>query len=329
MFSIGGKKNLNMYILKILEEYTDADNVLTQDGIIEKLRLFGMECERHTVKSNLDALRTMGYKIISTTKGSYLEKDSLNVAELRMLIDNVLFSKNISQDDKKSLLEKLRGMANTHSKDKLPRTSALMNMIHSENTQTLDALSIIGDAIEAGKKIQFVYNRYGIDFKLHPRREEPYIVNPYQLVVSNGRYYLLGNYDKYDDISHYRVDRITCAKILPDPVKSKKQIKDFIQGVLNLPQHMAEHIYMYNGESVWIKFWADAEIMDDLVDWFGKKFTVLKSDETKILVRLKCNEQAMIDWALQYGKHVVIVEPQKLRQSLENILRRMVAAYEA
>ena len=36
-----------------------------------------------------------------------------------------------------------------------------------------------------------------------------YIVNPYQMAATNGRYYLIANYDRYTNISHYRVDKIS------------------------------------------------------------------------------------------------------------------------
>lgn len=329
MFADNGKKNLNMYILKILEEYSDANNVLTYQDIIDKLKLFGMKCERHTVKNNLDALRDMEHKIISTSKGSYLEKDSLNDAELRMLIDSVLYSKNVSQDDKKSLLEKLRDMANEHSRKKFSHVAEVSRLFNSGNDETFDTLKTINDAIKDGRKIQFVYNSYGIDFKLHPRRDRPYKVSPYQLVVTNGRYYLIGNYDKYNDISHYRVDRITCAEILDEPVKPKKQITDFVNGVFRLSEHMAEHIYMYGGKSERIIFVADIKMMDELVDWFGKDFTVTKISENKIRVRVRCNEHAMIYWALQYGKDIVLEKPQSLIESVKNIAKKIVADYES
>ena len=324
----GGKKNLNISILNILEKYSDENNLLTQQDIIKRLKLFGLRCERHTVKSNFDALREMGHKIISTSKGSYLEKDSFNDAELRILIDSVLFSKNVSQGDKKSLLEKLRGMANNYSNKKFSHVADVSKLFNSENDEMLDALDVINDAIKDGKKIQFIYNRYGTDFKLHPRREEPYKVSPYQLAVTNGRYYLIGNYDKYNDLSHYRVDRITGAKILDEPIKPKKQIEGLIQGQFNLSDHMAEHIYMYSGESKYITFVADAELMDELVDWFGKNFTVIKISEEKIRVKVKCNEHAMIFWALQYGKHIVIEKPQTLIDSVTAIAKKIVADYE-
>jgi predicted DNA-binding transcriptional regulator YafY len=71
----------------------------------------------------------------------------------------------------------------------------------------------LDEAITKNKKVAFIYNSYGADKKLHPKREIEYIVNPYQMVATNGRYYLVCNYDKYDTISNYRVDRITKIRI--------------------------------------------------------------------------------------------------------------------
>ena len=62
--------------------------------------------------------------------------------------------------------------------------------------------------------MSFQYLEYGVDKKLHPKLREDgsvreYVVNPYQMAAKEGKYYLICNYDKYDDISNYRVDRIT------------------------------------------------------------------------------------------------------------------------
>ena len=92
---------------------------------------------------------------------------------------------------------------------------------------------------------------------------------------------------------------------------------------------MAEHIYMYSGESIWVKFIADVELMDELVDWFGKNFTVKKIGDKKIRVELKCNEHAMTYWALQYGKDIVIESPQSLIDSVKKIAKKIVADYES
>ena len=56
----------------------------------------------------------------------------------------------------------------------------------------------------------FHYLEYHTDKKLHKRRNKngkvrEYIINPYQLVAKEGKYYLICNYDKYDDISNYPI----------------------------------------------------------------------------------------------------------------------------
>ena len=75
---------------------------------------------------------------------------------------------------------------------------------------TIDALD---EAIEQKRQVEFEYCDYGTDRALHPRlnsEEQPrkHLINPYQMVATNGRYYLIANYEKYDNISHYKVDKI-------------------------------------------------------------------------------------------------------------------------
>ena len=133
-----------------------------------------------------------------------------------------------------------------------------------DNKQLMYVIEVINDAIEKKKKISFTYNDYGTDFKLHPRRQEEYIVNPYQMVANNGRYYLIANYDKYDDVTHYRMDRITDVRILDAGRKPMKKVKGLENG-LNLSKHMTEHMYMFGGDSVRILMKAQKGLINDLV----------------------------------------------------------------
>lgn len=320
------KKMLNMLILEILKDYTDTEHPLTQQQIIDLLsHNYGAACDRRSVRNNIRSLQDMGYDIC-TRRGCYLVEREFDDAELRMLIDSVLFSKNISSAQAKRLIDKLKGFGNRHFQAKVSHVSNLPDIFHSDNKQTMVALDALNDAIEAKKKVSFIYNRYGMDFKLHPRREEPYIVSPYQMVANNGRYYLIGNYDKYDDVSHYRIDRITSVTQLAEPRKPKSNIKEFAQG-FNLPRHMAEHIYMYSGESVTVKFTADIDLMDELIDWFGRDFRIQEIGGGTMLVMLKCNERAMLYWALQYGKHIEIKKPESLRDAVRKIVQQMAEKY--
>ena len=327
MYATGNKKMLNMLILDILKEYSDENHKLTQQEIIRLLRVnYDMECDRRSVKNNILCLKEMGYEI-SMDGGYYLVERDFEDVELRMLIDSVLFSKQLSQRQAKGLIEKLKKQGNRYFPAKVSHISNLPDLQHSDNKQVMYVLDAINDAITEKKKVSFVYNDYGTDFKLHPRREESYIVNPYQVVANNSHFYLIGNYDKYDDISHYRIDRITCVKILDEAVKPQKEIKDFEKG-FSLPKHMAEHIYMFSGESVPIRLRVNSDLMNELIDWFGRDFRIKKTDDEGILeISFTCNESAMFYWALQYGPYVEVIEPESLRTRIREALREMYERY--
>ena len=327
MYGTGNKKMLNMLILDILKEYSDEKHRLTQQEIIRLLKSnYGMECDRRSVKNNILYLRELGYEI-SMDDGYFLMRRDFNDAELRMLIDSVLFSKNLTQVQAKRLIEKLEKQSNRYFSAKVAHISNLPDLQHGDNKQLMYALDAVNDAIAERKKIKFTYNVYGTDFKLHPRREPLYIVNPYQIVANNGFYYLIGNYDKYNDISHYRLDKMTNVEILQEKVKPKKEIEDFSQGY-NLPRHMAEHLYMFGGPSVRVKMLAPEGMMSELIDWFGKDFIVRKTDvEGQIEVVVKVNEQSMFFWALQYGPYVEVLEPKSLRMKIKNAVSDMAEKY--
>ena len=320
------KKFLNMLILEILEQHTDSDHCLTQLEIVDLLeKNYGIRCTRQTVKNNLMLLKDMGYEI-SLQGGVCLMSRQFEDAELRMLIDSVLFSRTLSGAQAERLIEKLVGLGNKYFHAKVKHVSHLPKLIHSDNKQVLLNLDVLNDAIEQGRKVSFIYNSYGKDFKLHPKREEPYIVSPYQMVANQGRYYLLGNYDKYNNISHYRLDCMTNVQMLDDKVKPKDQVEDFAKGY-SLPRHMAEHIYMFSGPSVQVKMRVSEHMMGALIDWFGKEFRIVQEDADKLIVSVACNKLAMRYWALQYGEYAEILEPESLRDEIREAVNYMASFY--
>lgn len=326
MYATGNKKMLNMLILEILKEYSDQDHHLTQQEIIKLLQLnYGMECDRRSVKANILSLKELGYEI-SMDDGYYLMERDFEDAELRMLIDAVLFSNSMTTKQAKTIIEKLKKQSNRYFTAKVSHVSNLPELHHGDNTQLLYVLDTINDAISERKKISFIYNNYGTDFKLHPKRKEPYVVNPYQMVANNGRYYLIGNYDKYDDIAHFRLDKMTCVTILPERVKDQRQVKGMENG-LNLSKHMAEHVYMFSGESARVRMRVDTSIMTELIDWFGKDFWISNVKDREMDISLTINEEAMFYWALQYGPFVEILEPLSLRKRLQDSIEKMNEKY--
>lgn len=188
------RKKLILMILDILKDYSDEDHPLMQDDILHHLKLiYDTTCDRRTISSNIRMLGDMGYEILHSRKGYYLAERPFENAELRLLIDSVLCSQTISEKQSKDLIEKLCGLGNTYFEAKVSNVCCNREMTHLDSKQLLYTVDKIHNAIEGKKKISFTYNAYGTDFKLHPKRNIKYIVNPYQIVVNLNKYYLIGN----------------------------------------------------------------------------------------------------------------------------------------
>ena len=326
LYALQDKKVLNMMILEVLEQYTDSDHRLTQQKIVELLeKNYGVPCTRQTVKNNLMLLKNMGYDI-SMRGGIFLKSRLFDNAELRMLIDSVLFSRTLSGEEAERLIKKLTGLGNKYFHAKVKHVCHLPKLIHSDNKQVLLNLDVLNDAIEQERKVRFTYNSYGKDFQLHPRRKAPYIVNPYQMVANQGRYYLLCSYDASNRLSHYRLDYMTKLEMLDAKVEPMDQMEDFAQGY-SLSKHMEEHIYMFSGPSVQVKMRVSEHMIGALIDWFGKKFRIVQEEADKLIVSVACNKHAMRYWALQYGQYAEILEPESLRDEIREVVDCMASVY--
>ena len=340
MYTAQPKNMLVMNILEILKKHSDENHRLNQKDIIDLLESeCQMTVDRKAVKRNLMNLIDSGYELeyketIRTNKKGepealysdwYLVRDFTD-AELRLLIDSLLFSKHIPYSQCKELIEKLKKLSSKYFEAKVKHIRNLPEKMPN-NKQIFYNIEILDEAISKGKKVEFQYNDFGTDKKLHPRMNEDevrkYIVNPYQMAATNGRYYLIANYDKYSNISHYRVDRISEIKILDEPVKKQRELSESI----NLPKHMAEHIYMFSGESERVTMRIDKHLVADVIDWFGKDVMFYEETEDSVMVCVMVNLRAMRYWAMQYINHVEVLKPAKLREQIKNDLLAAVGKY--
>jgi len=337
------RKKLSFAILNILRKYTDEDHRLSQKDIIDILKTeYDMTADRKSVKRNITSLMEMGYEInfsealrMFPNKDGVLEESYIlsdfwlerefTDSELRLLIDSLLFSKHIPYSQCKELVEKLGSLSNQYFKSRVRFISTLPETV-PKNKELFYTIEVLDEAIAKGKQVALTYNSYGTDKKLHPRRDREYIVNPYQMAATNGRYYLIGNYNKYDNLSNYRLDRITDIRLLDTPVKPVRQVEGLKNG-LYLPTHMAEHLYMFSGESVPVIFRMNKDVLNDVIDWFGSD--IVFSDETadEVTARVTVNWHAMRHWALQYCRHVRILTPSDLEKQVQQDLAGALDCY--
>lgn len=246
------------------------------------------------------------------------------------MVDSLLFSKHIPYKQCMRMIRKVEGLASRYFKSKVKHVHTLPENL-PRNPELFVAIEVLDEAIGKGRQVEFEYQEYGVDKKLHPRTDEAgkvrkYLVNPYQMVAANGRYYLIGNLDKYDNVAHYRVDRIKRICLVDHPVKPATRIKELRDG-LNLPQHMAEHIYMLGGESVRAGFLVDRHFVSDVLDWFGCDVTFREVGAQTVRAEVRVNSEAMCYWAMQYANHVQVVSPPSLVERIKRDLRAAAEKY--
>ena len=303
MASSSNKKLSILYVLRILEKYSDENHLLTQEDIVQKIySVYGMECERKSIGASLDSLEELGYDIVRVPrKGCFLGERTFESSEVSYLIDAVFSSRVIPGGQARKLAEKVSSKLSVYEAKKFKYIYKADEITRSDNKQVFYTIDIINRAIDLGKKIKFKYNKYVQNNQMQERAcGKPYVVNPYFMVNSQGKYYLVCNYDYFDTLANYRIEFITDIEIVDKDIKPIIELKGYENGI-NIAEYVNENIYMFGGEHIE----ATLKLEDDravsyVIDWFGRNARVYQKEGT-LLADVKTNEMALVYWSLQYG----------------------------
>jgi predicted DNA-binding transcriptional regulator YafY len=319
MESLEPKKLALIRILQILQQYSDSEHPIKHEKLVALLeREYGIVIERKAIGRNISLLKEAGYEIETTKKGSYLAVRTFEDSEVKLLIDGVLSSKHITQKQSKELIEKLCGLANKHFRKSVKNICSVGDWNKTENVAVFYNIDVIDEAIDLNKQIKFDYNKYGADKKMH--RSARHTVSPYQMLLHNGRYYLMGYNEKFGHIQYYRMDRITAIEMFETARTPLRTINGFESGI-DYKRFSSCMPYMFFDEPQIVEFIADGWAIDQIVDWFGKDIHIDERQDGRFIVRVKVSINAMEYWAMQYLNAVEIISPMELRERLRNNLQ--------
>jgi predicted DNA-binding transcriptional regulator YafY len=334
------KKLAVIYILKILQEYTDADNKLTQTEIADLLRRdYDMQLDRKSVRHNLSMLMEAGYPICykddvtrigangeeQTIKSDwyYDHYERFDISELRVMIDSLLYANGLPQKQLSYLIGKIADLGSSFERNSLRKAKAVLNT-RPDNKQLFYTVSVITEAIEKGMTIRFNLGTRGLDGKLRKDLREdgtPRLctVTPQKLVLVNGRYYLVAT--KADgSFRHYRVDRIMNIH-LGEKAVTRSIRKD------DLRDYVAEHPYMWTGEVCHGSFRCPEWLMPDIIDTFGTGYKVMKQENGYIEVSVRVGVNDLELWGRHYCDQVEILSPKAVREAVAKTLKEASARY--
>ena len=320
----------NLVLVKILDymrEYSNIDNPMQVLEITEALfDEFGIERDRKTVGADLRELLEGGYiENLGRKKGYYFSNRPFDDGELRMLIHSVLGNRTIPPTLADELVRKIEELGG----DCFSGSSYAVSVVDhkkEENAEIFDTEDTIFEAIRNRKMISYDYYKYGVDGKFY--KTSSHLVSPYNVVMNNQRLYLQGYSEERKGVFYHRLDRMKNAKVLDEkriPLKEVPEYDDsynFIEIANNLP-------YMFGDNPELVTFTADADIVDQIMDWFGEGAIIAtdRSDDTKISVAVRTSPMAMEYWAKQYLDKVEITASKtdirgRIYESLEKGLEK-------
>lgn len=344
------KKMIILDILDILKKHSDENHRLSQQQIQKLMESeYGMKVDRKTVRRNLSKLiefnprikfRGCEYESQAITRNGKNGEETILTdwhyihefmnGELRLLIDSVLLTDGLSKKDRISLIRRLERLSSKHFHSEISKID--MDIYGKcENREIIMTLETIGSAIADGKQIAFHYCDCGLDGKLHERLDssgniKQYTVNPYQVISQNGHSYLICNLPQYDDLTHFRIDRIKDSQLLDTPAKSLRMLKGF-ETSIRLSEYIKAHPNLWSGEPVHITFQCKQYMMNDVADSFGTDLRIETLPNDMMKVHVYASEASMLHWAIQFADAVEVLSPQSLREQIADTLRNALNKY--
>lgn len=355
------ERTLTDYLKTIMKELNleDVDGYVYENASIEDYVIIAKGLEEK-LKARDFGLTTEGSKKLQLRSLRY--NQILSFAELNQVIEGVLFLKSIDDESKEKIIRKLI----TLSSKNFPKYSPYI----SENTRTISKkiagvfedsrvdeialknnLQVIRTAIEANKgaglKISFYFNGYDENKKLKARVDANgaklrYVVNPYYIIMYNGKLYLICATEPHDDVAIYRIDlmsEITTeikASLAKDGkmISEKRRPKSEIKGLpmewnsKEASKFQTEHLYMYYGKPESISLKIDKDRYTLLHDYFGDRYQFVEHiDDTWDCIEVECVPDAMISWAMQCSDFVEVLQPESLRQRILGKCKSLAERY--
>lgn len=311
-------------LLRLLEQESDADNILTIKQIITKLSTGGTSksMDRRRVYSLIKDLEDLGYDISTykdNGKGYYLNERTFEDCEIQLLIDSLLTSKSIPADQRKALVKKLNAFTSKSFKSSLA-SIPLLTENFPQNPVLFLNIELVHEAIATRRKIELSSCNFAIDKKLYPNYSgRRFIVSPYKMLVQNQKYYLICKYDGYDGLTHIRLDRMMNLSIVPN-----SRVEPLVQSLSN---YLDEHPYMYSGKNITAILKINKSIIGDVLETFGINVQFSAEDEDTAQVTLRANRRALCYWAIQYGTNCEVLSPKDLRGEIANIIKSISNKY--
>lgn len=321
-----------LFLHDIFTRQTDKEHVYSANELCDLLSEYGINCERKSIYSDIEALKEYGMDIVnvrSPKRGYYLNERKFDVAEVRLLIDAVQAAKFISSRKTKALIYKIGNLLSEFQEEELREQIYVESTFKSEKEDLYEIIKSLDDAIKKSKQVQITYSKRKLENRYLKKSEgKVFIINPYSLLWSNDHYYLVCNNDKYNNLMHLRLDRISQVKLLDSSSKHFSKVSKYTDK-FDTADYSNKIFNMFTGESGEIELCCDNRIIDDILEKFGDETPLKIFDENHFVFKADVElSNGLISWIMQYGADIKVLSPKNLSDALVEKTKEILSVYE-
>ena len=322
-----GQRLKLLKIWEILRQETDEAHPMSSVELLERLEAIDIKCDRRTLYADIQALNESGYKINCNrrkTNEYFVERREFSMAEIQILMDAVQAASFITDDKTKLLVDKIAELAGSRKAEAIKKNIVAFNTVKSHNEDIFGTVATITQALEQGKKIEFLYFDYDISKRRIYRKENKvYKVNPVATIFSDDKYYLLCYDDKHGDPSHYRIDRMAEVKVSAENITPSK-----LSEVCSIQKHKKQLFGMFTGEECTVTFEADNSLIDTVLDKFGFDTRLSSSGENTF--RFSATVQlspVFLGWCCSFGDKLRVTGSQGVINLFRQYVSKVIYSY--
>ena len=322
-----GQRIKLLALYEILSRKSDEAHPLSMSDIIVHLSAYGVRAERKALYNDIEALRTLGYDVItvkSKTTGYYLGSRRYELSELKLLADAVACARFITEKKSAALIGKLAEEASDYDGAKLRRQVHNRSRVKTMNESVYYSIDLIHTAIMEDKKILFHYFRWNEKKEKVLRRDGAlYSVSPIALSWDDENYYLIGYDHDAEGIRHYRVDKMLHLSVSKEKREQKDSYKSF-----DLAAYTDTVFGMYGGDTENVTLRVHNSLAGVVFDRFGHDVTpVHRSDESFLIhVRVAVSPN-FLSWVMGFGEKMKVESPSRVAEQVKALAEEVLLTY--
>lgn len=326
-----GQKLKLLYILDILKKQSDEEHPLNAIIICDELSKLGISAERKAIYDDIEQLTDYGFDIIKTRlpkTGYFLASREFETPEIYLLADAVRTAKFITPKKSRELVSKLQNMLSVYQTAGIESGIYIDSDSKCNNEEIFYNIDTISRAIKEKKKIVF---KYGVR-ELQKDRQIKTVyrerkISPYAQTWQDDHYYLIGNYEKYDNLAHFRIDRIRAVEITEENARPFSEVSGYTD-VFDVADYTKRLFNMYGGKDEEIDFVCQKELLEQVADRFGDKIFIRNVTDTHFSFTANAVvSEAFITFVMNYGDKIEVKKPQYVREMIKKRAEKILDIY--